>query len=151
MWAIFSPVAYNVYSWIKRRKNYLQNGKQLTDLQSNVHSNAFDAPPCKGYLLINHLRPSLLVQFYCHERRGTFLVDTWVSSLPEEVRTASSSYERLAWIVTFQRPRTYTRQSQATWQHAGKFEHITSTSLAAGQTTGPVQTGFNNFQRFATQ
>ena len=39
---------------------------------------------------------------------------------------------------------------------AGKFEHnihsrADSTSLAAGQTTGPVQTGFNNFQRLATQ
>jgi len=27
---------------------------------------------------------------------------------------------------------------------------MTSTSLAAGQTAGPVQTGFNNFQCFAT-
>jgi len=39
---------------------------------------------------------------------------------------------------------------------AGKFEHIMhsradSTSLGGGQTAGPVQTGSNNFQCFATQ
>jgi len=39
----------------------------------------------------------------------------------------------------------------ACWQIRTHHSRADSTSLAAGQTAGPVQTGFNNFQCFATQ
>ena len=44
-----------------------------------------------------------------------------------------------------------TTSCPACWQVRTHHSHADSTSLAAGQTTGLVQTGSNNFQCFATQ
>jgi len=56
----------------------------------------------------SHLRASLFIQFDGHEGRGSLLVDARVFSLPEEVRTARPSDQRLSSLVTFQRTRSCT-------------------------------------------